>query len=142
MRPRMQQRCRSISAHAAAGRRFGARKADSGHAGSLNLYSFVGDGFSDIDEVMVTMFVTSAEATVWNSRRAAEALSEVDDLRHPMITRATIERAKGVLMAARAISSDAAFSALTEQSQRENTRLAVVASRIVGTAMHGRRDER
>jgi GAF domain-containing protein len=37
------------------------------HAGSLNIYSFDGDGFSDIDEVLVKLFVTAVEAAVWNS---------------------------------------------------------------------------
>ncbi|MDI9894153.1 GAF and ANTAR domain-containing protein [Rhodococcus sp. IEGM 1381] len=111
---------------------------DSGHAGSLNIYSFDGSGFNDIDEVLVKMFVTSVEAAVWNSRHATEARNEVAGLRLAMKTRATIEQAKGILAVVRGFSPDAAFAALVEQSQRENTRVAVLAQRIV-TAVAGRR---
>lgn len=50
-----------------------------------------------------------------------------------MPTRATIEQAKGILMAVRVISPEAAFGALAEQSQHENTRISVLAARIVAT---------
>lgn len=115
---------------------------DSEHAGSLNLYSFDEHGFNDIDEVLVMMFVTAAQTTVWNSRQLAEALAEVEGLRKAMLTRGTIDQAKGILMAVRAISPDAAFAALSEQSQRENTRIVELAARIVDTVVNGRRHAR
>ncbi|MDV8025243.1 GAF and ANTAR domain-containing protein [Rhodococcus sp. IEGM 1330] len=115
---------------------------DSEHAGSLNIYSFDGDGFRDVDEVLVKMFVTAVEAAVWNSRHTEEAKQESAGLREAMRTRATIEQAKGILIAVRGISPDAAFAALAEQSQRENTRLAVVAARVVNSAVEGTREHR
>ncbi|WP_198289380.1 GAF and ANTAR domain-containing protein [Rhodococcus sp. AW25M09] len=115
---------------------------DSGHAGSLNIYSFDGDGFSDIDEVLVTMFVTAAEAAVWNSRHTEEAKKETAGLRVAMRTRATIEQAKGILIAVRGISPEAAFAALSEQSQRENIRVSVLAARVVASAMDYVRENR
>lgn len=39
-------------------------KVESAHAGSLNLYGFDEDGFTDIDEVTVAMFVTAAETSI------------------------------------------------------------------------------
>lgn len=115
---------------------------DSEHAGSLNLYSFDQHGFNDIDEVLVMMFVTAAQTAVWNSRLLAEALAEVEGLRTAMLTRSTIDQAKGILMAVRAISPDAAFAALLEQSQRENTRIKDLAARIVDTVVDGHRNVR
>lgn len=115
---------------------------DSGHAGSLNIYSFDIDGFSDIDEVLVKMFVTAVEVAVWNSRHTEEAKNETAGLREAMRTRATIEQAKGILMAVRGLSPDAAFAALSEQSQRENVRVAVLAARVVASAMTYVRDNR
>lgn len=112
---------------------------DSEHAGSLNIYGFGAGGFNDIDEVVVKMFVTSVEAAVWNSRHAAEAKQEVVGLREAMATRATIEQAKGIIMAARRIGPDAAFAALVQQSQRENARVAVLAARVVDSVV-GRQD--
>ncbi|MEW1931953.1 GAF and ANTAR domain-containing protein [Rhodococcus sp. NPDC079359] len=115
---------------------------DSEHAGSLNIYSFDGDGFSDIDEVLVKMFVTAVEAAVWNSRHTEEAKQETAGLRDAMRTRATIEQAKGILIAVRGVSPDAAFAALAEQSQRENTRVAVLAARVVNSAVESTREHR
>ncbi|MDJ0362766.1 GAF and ANTAR domain-containing protein [Rhodococcus sp. H29-C3] len=115
---------------------------DSEHAGSLNIYSFDGHGFSDIDKVLVKMLVTSVEVAVWNSRHAIEAQEETAGLRQAMKTRGTIEQAKGIVMAVRGISPDAAFAALSEQSQRENTKLAVLAARIVDSAAANPRQER
>ncbi|OZE74201.1 hypothetical protein CH305_21105 [Rhodococcus sp. 15-649-2-2] len=113
---------------------------DSEHAGSLNLYSFDEHGFNDIDEVLVMMFVTAAQTAVYNSRLLAEALAEVEGLRTAMLTRSTIDQAKGILMAVRAISPDAAFAALSEQSQRENTRIKDLAARLVDTVVGGHRE--
>ncbi|MEH6796744.1 MAG: GAF and ANTAR domain-containing protein [Rhodococcus sp. (in: high G+C Gram-positive bacteria)] len=113
---------------------------DSEHAGSLNLYSFDEHGFNDIDEVLVMMFVTAAQTAVYNSRLLVEALSEVEGLRTAMLTRSTIDQAKGILMAVRAISPDAAFAALSEQSQRENTRIKDLAARLVDTVVGGHRE--
>jgi len=115
---------------------------DSAQAGSLNLYSHDEHGFEVIDEVIVTLFVTSVEAAVWSSRRTAEALAEIDGLRKAMITRGTIEQAKGILMAVRAVPPEAAFEALVEQSQLENVPLSLLAGRIVETVVHGPREER
>ncbi|MCZ4518136.1 GAF and ANTAR domain-containing protein [Rhodococcus ruber] len=110
---------------------------DSAHAGSLNLYGFDAHGFNDIDEVVVKMFVTSFEAAVWHARHAVEAQREVAGLREAMKTRGTIEQAKGILAVVRGISPEAAFLALSEQSQRENTRLAVLAARVVESVVGG-----
>ena len=108
---------------------------DSGHAGSLNLYGFDCEGFSDVDEVLVKMFVTSVEAAVWNSRYAAEARTEAAGLREAMKTRGTIDQAKGILIAVRGISPEAAFAVLAEQSQRENVRVAELAARVVNSTV-------
>lgn len=42
---------------------------DDGHVGALNLYSFSGHGFSEIDEVLLQVFVAAVEGAVWNARR-------------------------------------------------------------------------
>lgn len=77
-----------------------------------------------------------------SSRHTEEAKRESAGLREAMRTRATIEQAKGILIAVRGISPDAAFAALAEQSQRENTRLAILAARVVDSAVEGTRQHR
>ncbi|MEK8073440.1 GAF and ANTAR domain-containing protein [Rhodococcoides navarretei] len=115
---------------------------DSTDGGSLNLYSYDENGFDVIDEVLVTLFVTSVEAAVGSSRRNAEALAEIDGLRQAMIAQGTIEQATGILMAVRAVSPGIAFEALVEQSQLEKLPLALLAARIVDTVVHCQRKER
>ena len=48
-----------------------------------------------------------------------------------MKTRATIDQAKGMLMALHGISEDRAFEVLVQQSQQRNIRVAVVAAEVV-----------
>jgi AmiR/NasT family two-component response regulator len=63
--------------------------------------------------------------------RVSELEIEVGHLRAALTTRATIEQAKGVVMAAMGIDPDAAFEILVTQSQHENRKLRDVATEIV-----------
>ena len=54
-----------------------------------------------------------------------------DNLRIAMASRATIEQAKGILMARGGISADQAFEMLVRASQRENRKLRDVATELV-----------
>ena len=60
-----------------------------------------------------------------------ELQDEVAGLRKAMETRATIEQAKGILMAAEHCTPEEAFDVLVRASQRENRKLAVIAAGIV-----------
>ncbi|MFC0843040.1 MULTISPECIES: ANTAR domain-containing protein [Streptomyces] len=59
---------------------------------------------------------------------------ELDQLRRAMESRGTIDLARGVLMAAFAISPEAAWSALVMTSQNTNTKLHLVAQQVVDSA--------
>lgn len=104
---------------------------DERHVGALNLYGFGDHGFTEIDEVLLQVFVAAVEGAVWNARRAEQWRSEVDGLRAAMKTRATIDQAKGMLMALHGISEDRAFEVLVQQSQQRNIRVAVLAAEVV-----------
>lgn len=99
--------------------------------GALNLYGFGDHGFTEIDEVLLQVFVAAVEGAVWNARRAEQWRSEVDGLREAMKTRATIDQAKGMLMALHGIDEDRAFEVLVEQSQQRNARVAMLAAEVV-----------
>lgn len=99
--------------------------------GSLNVYSRTEQGFDVADEVLLRVFVMAVEGTVFNAQRAEQALFELEGLREAMRSRATIEQAKGMVMAIRGINADDAFEVLATQSQNENVKLAVIARRIV-----------
>jgi hypothetical protein len=66
-----------------------------------------------------------------NDGRVAELTREVANLRAALEGRASIEQAKGVIMAAMQCSPDDAFEVLVVQSQHENRKLRDVARDIV-----------
>lgn len=106
---------------------------DTAQIGSLNVYSWTDHGFTDTDEILVKVFAAAVESAIWNSRRAQEAQEELDGLREAMRTRASIEQAKGIVMAVRGVDADAAFEVLSLQSQNENVKLSMIAQRIVAS---------
>jgi hypothetical protein len=67
----------------------------------------------------------------WHREVLAELQAEIAGLRRAMETRATIEQAKGILMGAEHCTADEAFDMLIRASQRENRRLALIATEIV-----------
>jgi PAS domain S-box-containing protein len=62
---------------------------------------------------------------------AATLATELEQLREAMVSRATIEQAKGVLMAREGVGPDGAFDVLREQSQHANRKLRDVAAELV-----------
>jgi AmiR/NasT family two-component response regulator len=80
--------------------------------------------------------LAEAERTLANtpgSGRYAELAREVAGLRRALETRATIEQAKGIVIAATGCDPDAAFDVLVRQSQHENRKLHAVAEDLVRT---------
>jgi PAS domain-containing protein len=63
-------------------------------------------------------------------------------LEEALTSRATIDQAKGILMAQHACSADQAFTMLSRQSQETNTKLKDLAERLVLEAMSGDRSSR
>jgi len=99
--------------------------------GSINLYSASTTGFTvgEADFLAVlSAFVSRGLGDFATLRTAGE---QARQLREAMGSRAPIEQAKGILMAAHQIDSDAAFEMLRVQSQRSNTKLRDVAADFV-----------
>ena len=67
-------------------------------------------------------------------QQIAELVHELDGLRTAMASRATIEQAKGLIIAARGCTPDEAFDLLTRMSQNENRKLREVATSLVESA--------
>ena len=65
--------------------------------------------------------------------RIADLLAEIDGLRQAMASRATIEQAKGIIMATTRCTPDAAFAVLVAQSQHQNRKLRHVAEDLVSS---------
>lgn len=119
-----------MSAPLVAGKRF---------AGAINCYSADGHGFADVDKRLLELYVTAVEAALRTHARYTEARETVEQLRTALTTRAVIDQAMGILMAAHQISADEAFARLGRRSQHENVKLRAIAERLVDHATRPKR---
>ena len=102
--------------------------------GALNLYAHDPGSMVDVDvDVAVALASYLAVALVSVSQVDA-ARREVANLRQALETRDLIGQAKGILMAERQLSPEAAFELLSAASQRLNVKLRDLAEQVV----HGR----
>ena len=75
--------------------------------------------------------VEMVDVLAWGLREYAAAVTEIGQLKEALTTRATIDQAKGVIMAERRMSPDDAFQVLVKLSNESNVRLAEVARALV-----------
>lgn len=99
--------------------------------GALNLYSTLEDGFSDADRQNSEAFAVQSAVVLANAQAYWDARTLSEHLTEAMRSRATIEQAKGILMAQSKVGSDAAFDLLRSASQRENRKLRDIAQDLV-----------
>lgn len=95
--------------------------------GSANFYDD-GLGFFTPDRVRSAEVITnqcSIAAHSWSCAKEATTIAEA------MASRASIEQAKGVIMAATGCSPDDAFDLLRQQSQNENRKLRDIAAEVI-----------
>jgi transcriptional regulator with GAF, ATPase, and Fis domain len=99
--------------------------------GALNLYGWQVGAFSDFDATMVRVAAQRcADAVV--AVTALDGMRRLaGQLEQAMASRAVIEQAKGVIMAMRGISEDAAFEVLRRSSQDRNVKVRVLAQQVV-----------
>jgi GAF domain-containing protein len=102
--------------------------------GAMNLYARTPRAFSPLDQQIGELFASQAAIVVANAQAYWDARGLSERLGEAMKSRAVIEQAKGILMAAQRCDEDEAFDRLVRASQRENTKLRDVAKRIVATA--------
>ena len=99
--------------------------------GALNVYSQSPRAFGE-DEVRVGQtFAAYAAVAVANADSFASTAEMAENLRIAMASRATIEQAKGILMARGGTTPEQAFEMLVRASQRENRKLRDVATDLV-----------
>jgi GAF domain-containing protein len=98
---------------------------------ALNLYSCEVDAFTEADRAAAVEVATTAAAAVANAVLYESASQLAADLQDAMRSRATIEQAKGIVMAQSAVGPDEAFDLLVRASQRENRKLRELAAEIV-----------
>jgi AmiR/NasT family two-component response regulator len=96
--------------------------------------------FTGEHQAVAQLFASHAAVVVANAEAYCAAESLGRGLKEAMESRAVIEQAKGILMAAQWCGPDEAFELLVAASQRENVKLRDIARRIVSETMtHGER---
>ncbi|MBB5954169.1 GAF domain-containing protein [Saccharothrix tamanrassetensis] len=99
--------------------------------GALNLYSSEEWAFDPFDEALLRLFTTAASTSITGFRRYERSHQLVAHLERALESRAEIDQAKGVLMAAHGITASEAFQRLVDESQTHNTKLRVVARNLL-----------
>ncbi|MFC3688747.1 GAF and ANTAR domain-containing protein [Aquipuribacter hungaricus] len=99
--------------------------------GALNMYGFRGTGWDDLTIAMADGFAAHAGVALANAALYARAVDEVSQMREAMASRAVIEQAKGMVMAARGCTADEAFAELGRMSAQANRKLRDIAEDVV-----------
>jgi GAF domain-containing protein len=94
--------------------------------GSVSLYGITPHGFKGHHEQLASLFATHAALALADAQRT-------EQLRQALANRDVIGQAKGILMERHHLTAAAAFTLLTERSQRANRKLAVVARELAET---------
>jgi AmiR/NasT family two-component response regulator len=102
--------------------------------GAMNLYARQTHAFGQPDAIAAQMFAAQAAFLLANAQAYWDARSLSENLETAMKSRAVIEQAKGIIMAALGCDDDRAFEVLASQSQSENIKLRDVATRVVQDA--------
>lgn len=100
-------------------------------SGALNLYAAGEEPISPDAVAFAERFASYAAYAVANADHVSDVEELARQLQEAMRSRATIEQAKGILMARHGLSADDAFRRLATISQNTNTRLRDLAARMV-----------
>ena len=104
---------------------------DEAVVGALNLYSESAPAFDEAARDVACTFADQLGVAVASATLYAESFELAQQLQQAMESRAVIEQAKGILMAAQRCSPDAAFDILVRASQNQNRKLRSIATEIV-----------
>jgi GAF domain-containing protein len=99
--------------------------------GALNLYSRTEGGFDESDAESAALFSEQAAVACANAEVYWRTYTLTENLREALESRDIIGQAKGILMARRGCTSDAAFDALRKVSQQRNVKLRALAEQVV-----------
>jgi GAF domain-containing protein len=99
--------------------------------GALNLYSRSDDCYDETDEENAVLFSEQAAVACANAEVYWRTYTLTEHLREALESRDVIGQAKGILMARRGCTPEAAFEALRKVSQHRNIKLRDVAEQVV-----------
>jgi GAF domain-containing protein len=96
--------------------------------GSLNIYSVTASAFDPFDEELMRLYSVAAGQAITNAGRWQHSRVTVTHLEQALISRSSIDMAKGALMALHGCGPDEAFGMLAGESQRRNVKLRDIAA--------------
>lgn len=103
--------------------------------GALNVYAHARNAFDGSSREFGELFAGPAAVAVHNALVLDKAQREALRLEAALASRSTIDRAVGIIMSRSGTSEDDAFVRLRIISQREHTKLHIVAARLVDEAV-------
>ena len=103
--------------------------------GAINAYSHHRDAFAEHAVRLASQFAGPAAVSVCNARLLSKARDRAAQLQQALVSRNVIDQAIGIIRARSGVSADEAFDRLVRLSQTENTKLRVVAERLVDEAV-------
>jgi GAF domain-containing protein len=109
-------------------------RADRVPAAALNLYGEAPAVFAGASHDVALLFAMQGGVALDNGELYRRSQEAVTHLHRTLATRSTIERAKGVLMGRRGVSSAEAFALLQAESQRSHRKLREVAGALLASA--------
>ncbi|MDT8912505.1 GAF and ANTAR domain-containing protein [Amycolatopsis sp. PS_44_ISF1] len=104
---------------------------DEDMSGSVNLFGFGEHGFGELEVKVLELYTAAVVFGLRSARRYFDAKELVAQLNRALETRAVIDQAKGILMAAHRIDAEEAFRRLVKRSQDGNQKLYDVAAEFV-----------
>lgn len=106
--------------------------------GAMNAYSTGSDGFGPLAVATAEELADYVAVVLDNAGLYFDAAARAEQMAQAMASRAVIEQAKGILMAARTCDADEAFRILVGLSQRSHRKLRDVAAALVEQTVAGR----
>jgi GAF domain-containing protein len=103
--------------------------------GSLNVYAHVHDAFDAPAARIGALFAAAAAVAVHNARTLDRAQQEKVWLEAELTSRATIDRAVGIIMSRSGIDEEQAFVRLRIMSQQQHLKMKIVAAKLVEEAV-------
>jgi GAF domain-containing protein len=103
--------------------------------GAINCYATSRDVFAEHAVQLGSQFAGPAAVSIYNAQLLTGARERVEQLQQAMESRAAIDQAIGIIRSRTGASAEWAFARLVRMSQNENTKLHVIAERLIAQAV-------
>jgi GAF domain-containing protein len=103
--------------------------------GAINSYANSHDAFGEHAVRLGSQFAGPAAVSIYNAQLLAGARARAEQLQEALESRAMIDQAIGIIRSRSGASAESAFARLIRMSQTENTKLYVIAERLVTEAV-------